>query len=73
MRPEIAATVKQLHGLRHEGSHILVVTLLRDRLEQLKNQLVDASPAEHPALQGRAQECRALLRQLTGEHPSKMA
>jgi len=73
MRQEAALTAKQLQGLRHEASHTLVVTMLKERFEQLKNQLVEASEGEWKNLQGRAQECRTLLRKMTGEHSSKLA
>lgn len=70
---QTAETAKKLQGLRHETSHILVVTLLKDRLEQLKRQLIDAEDVTWKQIQGRAQECREMLRQMTGDHPSKLA
>lgn len=73
MRQELAEIANKLQGLKHETSHALVVMLLKERLENVKNQLVEAAGNECINLQGRAQECRTLLQRLTGDHPSKLA
>lgn len=71
MRQETAQTVNQVRGLAHEPSHQLVVRLLRQRLADLKDQLIDVDDATWKQVQGQARECRWMLHQLTGEHPRK--
>lgn len=72
MRQEVTAIVEQLRGLKHEASYVLVVLLLRERLEHVKNQLVDETMSHEMArLQGRVQECRLLLHHLTGERVTR--